>query len=153
MIWGRWISLISHCPNSRRCNCDPAFMKSAFLAGVSAGETVVLDARLWGGPNLFALYAPSSDLHHTGARTTEAIKQRVKREYEGGCGKIAENGNEREEKQTGSESDYSLNVAARALCLSKSHFLFLEIISSLYHPLSAAARLWIQLDPVFKASK
>lgn len=78
-------------------------MKSAFLAGVSAGETVVLDARLWGGPNLFALYAPSSDLHHTGARTTEAIKQRVKREYEGGCGKIAENGNEREEKQTGSE--------------------------------------------------
>lgn len=55
-------------------------------------------------------------------------------------------------KLTGGEPGCSLN-AQLLLCFSKSHFPFLEIRSSLYPSLSAAARLWIQLGPVCKASK
>lgn len=63
-------------------------MKSAFLAGVSAGDVVVLDVRRRAGPNLPALYVLSTDSPHTRARTTEEMKQRVQTESEGGCGKM-----------------------------------------------------------------
>lgn len=150
MIWGCWISLISHCLNAQRCNCDPAFMKSAFLAGFlcwwNSGfgcETV-----RWASPGTTVRPNPSLFTPHLLTHLTpEPEPQRrleaksAKRMWTQGV-EIWKGGRERKNRLAA----YQIVVwmpGCCSLCLAKSHFPFLEIRCCLYDPLNAAARLWI----------
>lgn len=76
--------------SARWCNCDPAFLKSAFLRWLFCrGKS---GFRMWGcevglswhrrQDKPFALYTPSTDSPHTRARTTEMIRSEECKENE-----------------------------------------------------------------------